>query len=59
MGNSLVVQWLGLSAFPVVAQVQYLVGELRSHKPPGVAKKHPRNKTQTMNGGKRSVVLPH
>ena len=29
--NSLVVQWLGVSAFTLVAQVQSLVGELRSH----------------------------
>ena len=29
-GNSLAVQWLGLSAFTAVAQVQSLVGELRS-----------------------------
>ena len=34
--NSLEVQWLGLSIFTAVAQVQYLVMELRSH---GVAKK--------------------
>ena len=34
--NSLEVQWLGLSIFTAVAQVQYLVTELRSH---GVAKK--------------------
>ena len=31
--NSLAVQWLGLSAFPAVAQVRSLVRELRSHKP--------------------------
>ena len=34
-GNALVVQWLALGAFTVVAQVQSLVGELRSHKPCG------------------------
>ena len=33
------VQWLGLGAFTAVAQVQSLVGELRSHKPCGAAKK--------------------
>ena len=31
-GNSLVVQWLELSALTATAQVQSLVGELRSHK---------------------------
>ena len=38
-GNSLSVQWLGLSAFTAVAQVQSLVRELRSCKLCGVAKK--------------------
>ena len=38
-GNSLAVQWLGLSAFTAGAQVQSLMGELRSRKPHGVAKK--------------------
>ena len=33
------VQWLGLGAFTAVAGVQSLVGELRSCKPHGVAKK--------------------
>ena len=33
------VQWLGLSAFTARAQVQSLVGELRSHKLHGVTKK--------------------
>ena len=37
-GSSLVVQWLGFSAFTAVAQVQSLVGELRSHKLCGVGK---------------------
>ena len=37
MGNSLAVQWLGLGAFTARAQVQSLVGELRSRKPRGVA----------------------
>ena len=32
------VQWLGLSAFTAEGAVQSLVGELRSHKPGGVAK---------------------
>ena len=39
LGNSLVVQWLGLSAFIVGAQVQSLVRELRSHKLCSVAKR--------------------
>ena len=34
----LVFQWLGLSAFTAGAQVQSLVGELKSHKLRGVAK---------------------
>ena len=33
------VQWLGLSAFPAVAQVQSLVRELRSFKLQGAAEK--------------------
>ena len=33
------VQWLGLGAFTAVAQVQSLVGELRSCKPCGATKK--------------------
>ena len=37
--NSLAVKWLGLSAFTALARVQSLVAELRSHKPPGAAKK--------------------
>ena len=49
IGNSLVVQWLGLCAFALKgpgsmlslsrAQVQFLVGELRLYKPCGTAKK--------------------
>ena len=37
LGNSLVVWWLGLGVFTAEAWVQSLVGELRSHKPCGVA----------------------
>ena len=37
LGNSLVVWWLGLGVFTAKAWVQSLVGELRSHKPCGVA----------------------
>ena len=38
-GSSLVVQWLGLGSFTAVARVPSLVGELRSHKMHGTAKK--------------------
>ena len=38
-GNSLVVQWLGLGSFTARAQVQTLVGKLKSRKPCGAAKK--------------------
>ena len=38
-GNSLKVQWLGLSAFTTLAWVPSLAGELRSCKPRSVAKK--------------------
>ena len=39
LGNSLVVQWLGLRACTAVGQVWSLVWELRSHKPCDTAKK--------------------
>ena len=39
LGNFLVVLWLGLSTFSARAWVQSLVGELRTHKPCGVASK--------------------
>ena len=38
-GNALVVQWLGLSALTAGAQVQSLLGELRSWKPHSTGKK--------------------
>ena len=38
-GNSLVVQWLGLHTLTAMGRVESLVGELRSHKPRGLAKK--------------------
>ena len=58
-GNSLAVQWLGLGAFTEVARVQCLVGELRSHKPHGVAKKKPKRIIQpaTRIGPAMSLVL--
>ena len=46
LGNSLVVQWLGLITLTMVAQVQFLVGELRSHKLCSTA---PQNKNKTKN----------
>ena len=42
-GNALVVQWLGLGAVTATAQVQSLVGELRSRKPQGTTKKKKTN----------------
>ena len=39
IGNSIVVQWLGLCSFTTIAQVQFLIGELKSHKPLVAAKK--------------------
>ena len=39
LGTSLEIQWLGLDASTSVAWVQSLVGELRSRKPPGMARK--------------------
>ena len=41
LGNSLAVQWLGLTAFSAVARVQSLVRELRSHKTRVRPKKKP------------------
>jgi len=38
-GNFLAVQWFGLRAFTAVAQVQFLVRELRSHLPHAAKKK--------------------
>ena len=38
-GNSLAVQWLGVDTFAVGARIQFLVGEIRSHKPSNTAPK--------------------
>ena len=38
------VQWLGFGAFIAVAGVQFLVEELRSHKPCSTAKKKKKKK---------------
>ena len=38
------VQWLGLAAFIVVAQVRSLVQELRPHEPLSIAKKKKKKK---------------
>ena len=46
LGNSLAVQWLGLSTFTARAQVQTLVGELRSHKPCCAAPPTPQKKDE-------------
>ena len=53
MGDSLVVQRLGLSGFPTKAQVQSLVRELRSHKPHVVRPNKQTKKSDTVN-----VFLP-
>ena len=39
LADSLPVQWLGLSSFTVGAKIQSLIGELRSCKTSGIAKK--------------------
>ena len=48
LGSSLVVQWLGLGTFTVVAWVQSLVRELRSCKPCGSAKKQTKKPPSTL-----------
>ena len=40
----MVVQWLGLCSFTTIAPVQFLVGELKSNKPHGAAKKWEKKK---------------
>ena len=45
LGNSLAVQWLGLGTFTEVAQIQSLVGELRSRK-----SQHGQKKKKKTNG---------
>ena len=44
VGNSLVVQWLGLGTFTARAQVRSLVRELKSCKPCSAAKKKKKKK---------------
>ena len=39
LGNSLVLQWMGLQASTAGAQVRCLVEEIRSQKPYGIGKK--------------------
>ena len=59
-GNSLAVQWLGLRAFTAEGQVRSLVGELRSHKPSGAAKKkNTETKTKTKKAITTQVNCPH
>ena len=43
-GSSLVVWWLGFSAFTAMVQIQSLVGKLRSQKLRGMAQKKKTNK---------------
>ena len=43
------VQWLGLCSFTTIAQVQFLVGELKSHKPLGAAKRKKKRKKEKIN----------
>ena len=50
-GNSLAVQWLGLSAFTAGVRVQSLVGELRSCKPQVWVKE--RNKKKERKEGRK------
>ena len=39
------VWWLGLSIFITRARVKFLVGELRSHMPPGMTQKEKKKKS--------------
>ena len=48
-GNSLVIQWLDFMLPLQSAQVQSLVGELRVHKPHGMAKKKKKNQKYFVN----------
>ena len=50
-GNSLVVQWLGLSTFTAVVRVQSPVGKLRSCKPCGVATPPQKKKKRNLIAG--------
>ena len=45
------VQWLGLSAFTAVVQVQSLVGELKSWEPYGVVKKKEKERENFKGSG--------
>ena len=68
MGNSLVVQWLGLWVFTAGAQVQSPVGELRSYKQHGTTKsrtkewkdnvwQHPCDRTTTGFSASASLIF--
>ena len=51
-GDSLAAQWSGLGAFTAGARVPFLVRELRSHKPHGMAPpKKKENKREKHTGG--------
>ena len=43
------VWWLGLSIFITRAQVKFLVGELRSHMPPGMTQKEKKKRAYKLN----------
>ena len=50
------VQWLGLTAFTAVAWIQFLVGELRSHKPYNVANSPTRTSPNKQNTKMKDVT---
>ena len=55
MGNSLVVQWLGLGDFTAGAQVRSLAWELRFCKQGGMAKKTKQAKNKTKKDMKMAI----
>ena len=57
-GSSLVAWWLGFQAFTAVARVQSLVGELRSCKPHGAAKKKRTRGTEAERGSSSGFLVP-
>ena len=56
-GNSLVVQWLGLHAFTAEGPGSILVGELRSHKLHGAAKKKKKGQNNYNTGVPHFISL--
>lgn len=59
LGNSLVAQWLRLSAFRAEARVQSLVGDLRSHKLSGAAKKKKKERTHIISHQDKGFISSH